>query len=218
MLLSKITTLFTAALVGTAWSKPVELSRRALTQIGVRHMGQAEVDAIGSALKLVYDAAAGNQGGELGKGIYVSSSSLGFSYEQLHTVVSIEQSVWDGMKKLYIPETFNNEYILTNEDKIRAFITSKGEDPERVIRLKDDGMDPTFGQILIPAKLFEEGVQFSVTKPVKALDQIPNIHINMHDWNNVVEAETPAEEGGDEDSDSDSDDDDDDDDDDDGIF
>ena len=32
---------------------------------------QAEVTAIGDALKLVYDPEAGNKGGELGKGIYV---------------------------------------------------------------------------------------------------------------------------------------------------
>ena len=40
MLFTKIATLIVASLAGTAWSKPVELSRRAMTQIGVRHMSQ----------------------------------------------------------------------------------------------------------------------------------------------------------------------------------
>lgn len=44
---------------------------------------QAEVTAIGDALKLVYDPEAGNKGGELGKGIYVASSAFGYMYEQM---------------------------------------------------------------------------------------------------------------------------------------
>ena len=131
-----------------------------------------------------------------------------------HAAVSIDSGVWDGLKKIYIPDDVNGDYILSNEDKIRAYISSKGEDPERAIRLKDD-MDGTSGQILIPAKLFEEGISFSISKPVAALDTLSTIHNNMHDWSNVVEIEEEEEE---EESSSDEEDGDDDDDDDDGFW
>ncbi|EON96733.1 hypothetical protein UCRPA7_7766 [Phaeoacremonium minimum UCRPA7] len=154
-------------------------------------MGQAEAAAVNQAKALVWDSNMGNQGGQLGVGIYCTTFSMGYLYENWHaSLTATSSSKWANVKKAWIPQqaTVNgqNLNLFSNEQNIVAYLTSLGLDPARTVRMakQDD-----YIQYLLPPALVTGNPLSIKAVAVQGLETIGFNYVDYTSWANIVNPE-----------------------------
>ncbi|KAK3317926.1 hypothetical protein B0H66DRAFT_602534 [Apodospora peruviana] len=187
--------LVAAALISSVAGYAVDIEKRALVTIGVRHMSRAEADATeaaGGLLVNIGGSGSQSQGGQLGNGKYVTTNTLAFAYEPWHALVQADGSAFADAKKVWVPEhvMLNGQKIYThgNEFQVSRYVKACGGDPATTIRMHVISTNPQF---LIPdaSVTTENPFAIKVKKAVKGMDQLPYTDIDMSTWHNILNPE-----------------------------
>lgn len=185
-----------ATFITSALSSPITSSNtkavfaRDQKTYGIRYMSEDEATATkNNGNKLVVED---KRGGELGIGKYVTTYTYSFEYDNYYAFIKIDDDKWEDVKKVWIPRRAKLDAddddaseidLYNNEENIKKYIESLGEDPKKCIRMKAEKKD--WGQFLIPPELIKE--LEPAAEPVDKRQKKPEeIKINMLDWDEQV--------------------------------